>query len=241
MSMSKKPQSTQDKPSFFDDLSKNLDHMSSKNVQVGLLAALLISAVSVVVMNLFGGVEQFRTFITSAGPLAPLAFIALKASTYVIAPLSGTPVKLAAGALFGFWEGALYALVGDMVGASMNFWIARLFRVKAIARLSGKGALKQIDETTQHVGGWKALLAARLFLSSLYDFVSYAAGLSNLPFRQFFVITLFAGIPSTLMASWLGDSIATNQSLFFGLVGLGVLSVMLILVSNKWLNKSSKK
>lgn len=211
----------------------SLEHSSSRGVVLALLAALVISAVSIVVVNLLGGAEHFRSLIEGAGPLAPLVYIGLKAATYVIAPLSGTPIKLAGGALFGFWEGFAYVLAGDMLGACLNFWIARLFRLKGIVKLAGKKALKQIDETTAHVGGWRALLAARLFLSSLYDFISYAAGLSNLPFRQFFWVSLLAGIPSTLVAVWLGDSLINNQPLIFGLIAVSALLLVLTLFLGK--------
>ena len=228
-------------PSFIDSVSESLDHLNSRNVQIALLAALGISIASVVLMNLFGGVERFRMLIEAAGPFAPLAFILLKASTYVIAPLSGTPLKLAAGALFGFWDGALYAIAGDTLGACLNFWIARLFRVKAITKIAGKNALKRIDETTKHVGGWRALLVARIFLSSLYDFISYAAGLSSLSFKQFFLVSFLAGIPATFMTAWMGDSLVSNSIAFFVVAGLGALSIMLLIVSSKWLFENTKK
>lgn len=216
----KSPGDDRSKQSFKHAMKAGLEHSNSRNVQLALLAALVIAAASVLLVNLFGGVEQFRRLIEGAGPLAPLAYIGLKAATYVVAPLSGTPIKLAGGALFGFWEGFTYVMIGDTLGACLNFWIARFFRLKGVVKLAGKNALKQIDETTQHVGGWKALLVARLLLSSLYDFIAYAAGLSNLKFKHFFWVTVVAGIPSTLFAAWLGDSLVTNQSLIFGLMAL---------------------
>lgn len=220
--------------SMKDAFERGLQHSSSRNIQVALLAALAISLVSVVIVNALGGPERFRDIIISAGPFAPLAYVGLKAATYVIAPLSGTPIKLAGGALFGFWEGAAYALAGDMLGACINFWIARFLRLKGVVRLAGKGALKKIDETTEHVGGWRALLVARLFLPSLYDFISYAAGLSNIPFRQFFWVSLLAGIPSTLLAAWLGDSLVTNPAIFYWMTGIAAV----IIVLGLWASKS---
>jgi len=117
-------------------------------------------------------------------------------------------------------------LTGDMLGASLNFWIARLFRNKGITRFAGKKAIRQIDDLTEHVGGWRALLAARLFLSSLYDFISYAAGISKLPFKQFFIVSLLAGIPSTLSAAWLGNAAVTNKPFLYGLFAFSALALV---------------
>lgn len=233
MATSDKKRTTQ---SFEGAFQAGMKHSSSRNVQLALMAAVVISIVSIVIVDQLGGAEQFRNLIEAAGPFGPLVYIGLKAATYVVAPLSGTPVKLAGGALFGFWEGFILVLIGDMLGASLNFWIARLFRLKGITKLAGKKALKQIDETTRHVGGWRALLVARLLLSSLYDFISYAAGLSSIPFKQFFWISLLAGIPSTLLAAYVGNSLVTNQPLFYGIIALSAV----LLLASLWIGRRSK-
>ncbi len=200
-----------------------------RGVAIGLLVALVISVASIALVNHFGIGLKVRGWIEGAGVWAPVAYIGLKAATYVVAPLSGTPVKLAGGALFGFWDGALYVLIGDMLGASLNFWIARLFRNGGITRVAGGKAIKQIDALMDNVGGWRVLLVARLLLSSLYDFISYAAGLSKLPFKHFFWVSLLGGIPTTLLAAWTGNAAVTNQSwlyvvaLFSAIALLGVI------------------
>lgn len=212
-----------------------------KSLVIALAVALIISGLSIALVELFDIGIKMRQWIEGAGVWAPLVYVALKASTYVVAPLSGTPVKLAGGALFGFWEGAALGLTGDLLGGSLNFWVARLLRDKAITRLSGRKAIKQIDDLTEHVGGWRALLAARLFLSSLYDFISYAAGLSKLPFKQFFLVSFFAGIPSTLVAAWLGNTAATNSKLLYLLFAVSAVGLVILFLLQHGHKASSKK
>jgi len=226
-----------DPVSLADHFRKFSEQPLPKGLIIAMLVALSISIASIILFNIFDGAPKMRHWIESAGAWAPLAYIGLKAATYVVAPLSGTPVKLAGGALFGFWEGAALGLTGDLLGASMNFWIARLFRDKAISRLSGRKAIKQIDELTEHVGGWRALVAARIFLSSLYDFISYAAGLSTLPFKQFFLVSLLAGIPSTLLASWLGNAAVTNKSFIYFMFAASAAGLVLLLFSQRFQKK----
>jgi uncharacterized membrane protein YdjX (TVP38/TMEM64 family) len=188
-----------------------------------LVVVIIISLLSVLAMEALGGAEQVRTWVAGSGSWAPLVFVLLKASTYVIAPLSGTPLKITAGALFGVWEGLLLTSLGDVLGGSLNFWIARWLGRPGIRRFAGAKAIKQVDETVQHVGGWKALLMARLVLSALYDFISYAAGLSNLKFKHYLWVTVVGGIPAGLMYVWLGDSLTNGSTAIFVLLGLGVL------------------
>jgi uncharacterized membrane protein YdjX (TVP38/TMEM64 family) len=216
---------------------KTLQELTSKPMPRSMIAALaialVISAASIVIMQAFDGAIKMRVWIESAGAWAPLVYIALKAATYVVAPLSGTPVKLAGGVLFGFWEGFALGMIGDTVGASMNFWIARLFRDRGINRIAGRNAIKRINELTEHVGGWRALLAARLVLSSLYDFISYAAGISSLRFREFFLVTVIAGIPASLWAAWLGNTAATNSSFLYVAFAGSALALLVIFIQSK--------
>lgn len=231
------PEKTPERP--FGEIVKDLTSKPlPKSLLIALLVALGISALSIVLVEAFDGAAKMRAWIEGAGAWAPLAFVGLKAATYVIAPLSGTPVKLAGGALFGFWEGAALGLLGDTIGASLNFWIARLFRDRAISQLAGKQAIKRIDELTEHVGGWRALLAARLFLSSLYDFIAYAAGLSKLPFKQFLLVSVLAGIPSTLTSAWLGNEAVTNSSFLYILFGISALGLLGLLAARSWQSRT---
>jgi uncharacterized membrane protein YdjX (TVP38/TMEM64 family) len=197
----------------------------SPTIMAALGVALGLAVLSVFVFDALGGPQHFRQLIEQAGPWAPLVFMLLKISTYIFAPLSGTPLKLIAGAAFGLWEGFAYTLVADVIGASANFWIARLLRDRAVARLAGPAALRKIDDIMEHVGGWKALAAARFVLASVYDFISYAAGLSKLRFRTFFLVTFLVGMPATFVGVFVGDAIVTNRPLFFALIGLAIVAL----------------
>ena len=67
------------------------------------------------------GLEQIQTLVTSAGPLAPIVYVLLKAVTRSSTPLTGSPLRLGGGALFGFWEGvALSVLAGVLGGTSTS-------------------------------------------------------------------------------------------------------------------------
>lgn len=192
---------------------------------VGVVAATFVSALT---FEALGGVHHVRTMVADAGSWAPVLFIVLKIASNVIAPLSGTPLLVTGGMLFGVWDGLAYILIGDAVGGSLNFWIARLLGRPGIRRFVGRGATRQVDQAVSYVGGWKALLVASVVLSPVYDFVSYAAGLSNLPFRHYFWVTLVGSVPTAFVYMFVGDRLANGQLLVSGLVGLVVAVVLAI-------------
>lgn len=195
---------------------------------IGKLLALFVvvigfTIVTLIVVELAGGAEKFRAMIEGAGIWAPVVYVLLKASTYVIAPLSGTTIKLASGALFGVWDGMVLSLAGDTLGACINYWIARSLGRKGITKFAGKKALDRVDATASKVGGWRVLLAARVLLSPIYDFISYAAGLARFPFGQFLAVTAIGGIPVSILFAYLGDATATNGAMTFIFIGIACL------------------
>jgi uncharacterized membrane protein YdjX (TVP38/TMEM64 family) len=130
-----------------------------------------------------------------------------------VAPLGGSPLHVSAGALFGLGYGTLYSLAGDVMGGCANFWIARLLGRRIVVRFVGPQGMSRIDGFYQQLGGWRALLVARLFLSSAYDFISYAAGLTPLAFGRYLVITATGGVVPTLLYVAIGASVAENRGM----------------------------
>lgn len=192
-----------------------------------IIAVTAFTVATMIIVELAGGPSAFRSFIENAGAWTPLVFVLLKAATYVIAPLSGTSIKLASGALFGVWEGLLLSILGDTLGSALNYWIARLFGRAGIAKFAGKKSLNQVDHVMSRVATWQILLAARFVLSFMYDFISYAAGLAKFKFGQFVTVSALGGIPISLLYALLGDAAIESSNISW--IMIVVFSVMLVI------------
>jgi len=164
--------------------------------------------------NFFGLVELVRQSVADAGVWAPVLYVALKVITYVIAPLRIPGLTVAAGVVFGIPLGTALTIVGEILGGSANFFIARFLGRSVVTRLAGGGVVEQVEALTGRVGGWRGLLFARLVLPG-YDFVSYAAGLTHLGFLSYLLVTAVAGIPSTLVNVTIGAAFAEDPLLVF--------------------------
>lgn len=183
---------------------------------------IVITGALIVGINLIG-LERIRELIASAGPFAPLVYIAVKAVTYVVAPLSSGPIQLFSGILFGLIPGTIYTLTGEVLGGSINFLLARRFGRPVVERVVGAENLPRVDAFVDQIVDGKTLLYGRLFLFSIYDFISYAVGFSHLQYRTYLIISIFAGAIPTFIASLLGTSLTEERSgllLVYGLVGL---------------------
>lgn len=170
------------------------------------VTGLLIGAIQLI------GLENIRAFIEQAGIFAPLIYIAIKAATYVFAPLSSGPLQLSAGVMFGFWQGTLYTLIGEVIGGSISFLIARRYGREVVRRFVRDDGLQKVDDFVNQIVDWKTLIYARLFLFSIYDFISYAVGLTRLPFRTYLWVSTVIGAIPTAIAVGLGSTLTEGNS-----------------------------
>jgi uncharacterized membrane protein YdjX (TVP38/TMEM64 family) len=215
----------------------------------GAMGLIVFVAAVTMLMNAVG-IPQLQQWIENAGPLAPLAYIALKATTYVFAPLTSGPIQVFSGTLFGnVWLGTLYTIIGEVIGGSISFWIARRFGRPVVARFVGKDGMQQVDAFYERrLGGWMPLAIARTILFSFWDFLSYAAGLAPVKFRTYVIVSTVCGFFPTLLFVWVGENFVNDTGsllLSYGLlVVLTIIPILLmrpisLLLEN--LSKSSSK
>ena len=57
------------------------------------------------------------------------------------------------------------------------------------------------------LGGWRGLLFFRVTFPAIYNLVSFAAGSTRLPFRQYLAVTTFGGIVHTGILVTIGASV----------------------------------
>lgn len=188
------------------------------------------------------GLERIQTAVEQAGPLAPLLYILVRAATFIAAPLSSGPIQFAAGILFGLWPGTLYSLIGETLGGSANFWIARLLGRPVVRRLVGEGGMARIERFYHQSGEVWTLVYARLFLFAFYDFISYAAGLTPLKYRQYALVTAVVGIVPTFAAVAVGTTLTGESGQLIALYGvLGLLCIIPLIFYqriHRWLQGS---
>ncbi len=184
------------------------------------------------------GAEGIQDKVESAGIFGPLIFIALKATTIVFAPLSGTPLYLIAGTLFGFGKGVLYTMLGDFLGFSISFYISRIFGRKVASYFLSGSDMGSVQSVISHMGTTKGLIQSCLVFIGMPEVVSYGAGLTRILYSKFAItIVLVEIIPVTILV-WLGEAIVKSTST---LLAVNVLIFLVILFGIFWLHKQAKK
>ena len=158
------------------------------------------------------GIEELQLIIADAGFWGPLLFVGIKALTFTFAPLSAGPIQFASGILFGVIPGTLYSVLGEVIGGTINVLIARLLGRRIVARFVGASALQRIDSFYErHLDDWKSLLAARLLLFSVYDFISYAVGFGKIRLSVYMAVSFIGGLLPTYIFVLIGSQAVQSQ------------------------------
>jgi uncharacterized membrane protein YdjX (TVP38/TMEM64 family) len=189
----------------------------------------LLTALYLLVQRVGG--EQLELMVEQAGIWAPLVYIAIKALTFTFAPLSAGPIQFASGILFGVIPGTLYSVLGEVIGGALNVMIARLLGRRIVRRFVGDAAMIRIDDFYQrHLDSWKSLLAARLLLFSVYDFISYAVGFGKIRLSVYVLVSFVGGLIPTYIFVAIGSQAAQNQDiLLFLYIGAGAIFILWLL------------
>ncbi|ELK4991728.1 TVP38/TMEM64 family protein [Escherichia coli] len=205
----------------------------------------------------FAAVDQqgIERFIQSYGALAAVVSFLLMILQAIAAPLPAFLITFANASLFGaFWGGllswtssmagafwgGLLSWTSSMAGAALCFFIARVMGREVVEKLTGKTVLDSMDGFFTRYGK-HTILVCRLLPFVPFDPISYAAGLTSIRFRSFFIATGLGQLPATIVYSWAG-SMLTGGTFWFvtGLFILFALTVVIFMAKKIWLERQKR-
>jgi uncharacterized membrane protein YdjX (TVP38/TMEM64 family) len=148
--------------------------------------------------------EWLLGFVARNGAVAALAFIAVYAGLVAVSFPGAALLTVTSGFLFGAWLGALYAVIGATLGATILFLAAR-------AGLAGLAA--RAGPRTQKIAagfrrnGFNYLLVIRLIPLFPFWLVNLAAGAAGLGLPSFVLATFIGIVPVTFILANLGSGL----------------------------------
>ena len=188
-------------------------------------AALVLAVVFIIGDFAVGDLEtdDIREWGEGLGLWGPVILIAILAAAMVFAPIPNPPFMIAAGLIWGTVLGVVYAVIGQMIGAAIIFWISRRFGRKFIPRLVGERGAERIDLLAREIGPQLVFWWRMMPIS--FDFAAYAAGLTPMSFRFFMALVLFGSIVPTAVVVGFGDSLNHSWTARFVFGGLIVVAI----------------
>lgn len=187
------------------------------------LIVLIVVCLTCVAIYPYLNAADLSAFIAGNRITAPLAFIVVCALRPVLFFLPSMGLTIVAGTLFGVLWGTVYVAVGGAFSTAVGFYFARWLGREWMERLTETSqVIRNLDRWSKQYGK-KAVWLMRLF-NLPWDVVSYWAGLTGIPFRDFYVASLVLLVPMSFLYTYFGARIMTPHSLGF------VLSLIVILL-----------
>lgn len=183
--------------------------------------------------------ERIQTILNDAGFWAPLIYILL----WAILPIFLFPVPLLvvpSGYIFGTTWGVIYTLVGCAVNILIMYFLAAKLARKPISELVEKKSNDKIKQIFFNPSGTSqgVFFIFRLIPLISYNLINYMAGILEIRFLPYFLLSLVGITPGIFAFLYLGEQIHDPSSpefklAIFFLVLLTVISLILLKVYNK--------
>ena len=183
--------------------------------------------------------EAFREWVESKGFISRIAFIGMMVLQIMIALIPGEPFELAAGYAFGAIEGTLLCLIACSIGSIIVFLLVRRFGMKIVSIFFSEEKIAKLKFLKTNQKREMLFLIVYILPGTPKDILSYYAGLTDMKFFPWFLISFFGRIPSVLTSTVGGNALGKKQ--YWGAVIVFAVTLAIsalgILIYNKILAK----
>lgn len=160
-------------------------------------------------IKIFLDQQKIRAFVVSHGTRAPIILIALQVLQIIVAPIPGHIIGFVGGYLFGAWRGILYCMLGVVIGATLTFWIGRIFGRGLLQLFISRENMNRFDRYVLMKGPFIIFVLLLIPVTPLGDILFYLSGLTAMPFFIFLIIAVIARTPSNVINNLIGAKAAT--------------------------------
>ena len=171
------------------------------------------------------GIGPLKEAVDDMGFWAPLGLFLLRGISIILPALPSSVYSLFAGSLLGFKLGYITIILSDLVFCSSAFFIARRWGRSPVSRLVGARAMEKIDGFSKNQLEGNFFLMTGLLMTGLFDFLSYAIGISRTDWKLFAPALLISVLISDSILVAVGAGAAQGASITLGLALLAMFAL----------------
>jgi Uncharacterized conserved protein, COG0398 len=186
-----------------------------------LLASVFLLILLTIVIGQSGAVQQVfsaaspdeaAAILREFGWWTPLVSVLLMVLQSVLAPLPGSLIAAANGAIYGIWKGTLLSWVGGMAGGLVTYALGRWLDTVIAHRWKATPLRQRLTEVGVSRGFWIVLIARMTPIISL-DFIGYLAGIARMPLISYTLANAIGMIPGMLAYTAIGSELMQGRLL----------------------------
>jgi uncharacterized membrane protein YdjX (TVP38/TMEM64 family) len=157
--------------------------------------------------------EEFKAFIDSYGSVSALIYILVQALQVVVFVIPGELVQIAGGYIFGTGLGALYSIIGILLGTMTAFFAARLLGYSLVKAIVSPKKLEEFDFLINNPKSEIAIFVLFLVPGIPKDSLVYISGLTPVKPLRFFLISMVARFPGLWGSAYIGANLQEKDYL----------------------------
>lgn len=166
------------------------------------------------------------------GVWTPLVSIVLMVVQSVLAPLPGSLIAVANGAIYGVWWGTLLSWVGAMGGGLVTYALGRGFGGMLMAHWKDTSWRQWLSDVSTSHGFWIVLIARMTPIISL-DVIGYLAGIARMPLPSYMLANALGIIPGVVAYTLIGSELIQGRAISWQ-VALALFLLLLLFVIGRY-------
>lgn len=180
------------------------------------------------ILEVFSDIESTQAMFEEYKGESIAVYLCAQIIQIVICFIPGQWLQFAAGYMYGFWFAYLLSFIGAAIGTIITYYLAKLLGSDMLHLIFGEENIKQ---NLRRLNSKKAVVL--VFLIYLIpgipkDFCSYVAGISEMKFKLFLIISLIGRSPGIMGSILIGCSVEVGRYTMAGIIG-GVALILFIL------------
>lgn len=193
------------------------------------------------IISLVKNPKEFRQWVRNTGIWGKFIMIGISAFQIIVAVIPGEPIEIASGYAFGWFLGAVYCLIGTLIGQMVVFLFGKKFGMDFVEIFVSKEKLEKMSFLKDNEKIYMTIFFIFLIPGTPKDVLSYAAGITPIKLLPFLLVSGVARLPSvissTIGGSYLGIKNYTMAAAVF-IVTLLVSGILFFIYKKYEKNKS---
>ena len=190
---------------------KHKHHIWSYVILIVIIAGILIASYFIPGVKELTSPSYLRQILLDSGVFGIVLLIGLIAMS-VPFPIPSGPLVLTSGYVYGLVPGTIFAMIGNVIGASASFFLIHKFGRPLIEKFVDKKHIIHFDHLFKKRGPSIAMISYILPLFPS-DSVSMILGLTTISFPTFLSVLIMGHIPRYLIINSLGQDLHAGFTL----------------------------
>lgn len=164
-------------------------------------------------------------------------YVGIQVTQIVVSFIPGQAFQMAAGYLYGIFLATILSIIGAMIGTTISFYLSKFLGKDFQYIVFGEEKMEKYMNLLSSHKGYTTVLLLYLIPGVPKDMVSYAAGVSNISFRIFLILSTIGRLPGMIGSMLIGVFLKEKNYVALGIIiFLAIASFILCIIYRKKIN-----